>query len=152
MSNIHLRPRSKLWINCVGAGVWISGAAWLIARYVVKSQDALGLQNTSSEVWWLRVHGAFAFLALWTGGLLWGVHVVRAWKRGHHRWSGGALFTVLSILIVTGYLLYYVGNEGVRDIISWIHWILGLAIPVAYLIHRVARQSSRPGVHPGKDS
>jgi len=108
--------------------------------------------NTSSEVWWLRVHGAFAFLALWTGGLLWGVHVVRAWKRGHHRWSGGALFIVLSILIVTGYLLYYVGNEGARNIISWIHWILGLAIPVAYLIHRIAKQNSRPGVHPGKNT
>jgi hypothetical protein len=152
MSNIHLRPRSKLWINCVGAGVWLSGAVWLLVHYLVKPQDAFGLQNTSSEVWWLRVHGAFAFLALWTGGLLWGVHIVRAWKGGRHRWSGGSLFAVLSILIVTGYLLYYVGNEQARDIISLVHWILGLAIPIAYLIHRLAKHISRPGTRPGKYS
>jgi hypothetical protein len=142
MSNIHLRPRSKLWINCVGAGVWLSGAAWLIVHYLVKPQDAFGLQNTSTEIWWLRVHGAFAFLALWTGGLLWGVHVVRAWKGGRHRWSGGALFTALAILIATGYLLYYVGNEHARDIISSCHWLLGLVIPVCYLMHRIAKHIS----------
>jgi hypothetical protein len=117
----------------------MSGAAWLVVHHLVKPQDAFGLQNTSSEVWWLRVHGAFAFLALWTGGLLWGVHVVRAWRRGHNRWSGGALFAALSILIVTGYLLYYVGNEHARDIISWIHWVLGLAIPMSYGIHRLLK-------------
>jgi hypothetical protein len=142
MSNIHLRPRSKLWINCVGAGVWLSGSVWLLVHYLVKPQDAFGLQNTSSEVWWLRVHGAFALLALWTGGLLWGVHIARAWKNGRHRWSGGSLFAVLSVLIATGYLLYYVGNEQARDIISLVHWILGLVIPIAYLIHRLAKHIS----------
>jgi hypothetical protein len=139
MSNIHLRPRSKLWINCVGAGIWLSGVVWLIVHYLVNQQDAFGLQTTPSEIWSLKVHGAFAFLALWTGGLIWGVHVVRAWKGGRHRWSGGLLFTGLAVLIATGYLLYYVGDEHARDIISWIHWILGLMLPVAYLMHRIAK-------------
>jgi hypothetical protein len=152
MSNIHLRPGSKTWINAVGFGVWLSGVAWLIDHYFLKSEDALGLPNASAEVWWLRIHGAFAFLALWTAGLLWGVHVVRAWKGRRHRWSGGTLFTVLAVLIVTGYLLYYVGDERVRTIISGVHWIIGLAIPLAYLLHRIAKHLSLSQTRAGKKS
>ena len=55
-----------------------------------------------------------------------------------------------AILIVTGYLLYYVGNERVRNIISGVHWILGLAIPLAYLLHRIAKHFSLAQARAGK--
>jgi hypothetical protein len=143
MSRIHLTKRTRLWINCVGSGVWATGAGWLIAHYFVKPQDAFGL-HSSSEPWWLKAHGAFALLATWTGGLLWSMHVVKAWTRGLHRWSGGTLFGSLLLLIVSGYLLYYVGNDRARGIVSLTHWILGLAIPLAYLTHRIAKRIVRP--------
>ena len=31
-----------------------------------------------SEPWWLKAHGAFAFLSLWTAGVLWSLHVPKA--------------------------------------------------------------------------
>jgi hypothetical protein len=145
LANIHLTGHAKHWINAVGAGVWISGAGWLWVHYLLPRQDAFGLNP--AEPWWLKAHGAFAFLALWTGGLLWGLHVVKAWHEHRHRWSGGTLFGLLLVLIATGYLLYYAGDERVRGIVSPTHWILGLSLPVIYLLHRTVKKIRRRAPH-----
>ena len=140
MSGIRLANRVKTWINLIGLGVWISGGAWLVVHYWVNAQDGGELFVSPAEPWWLKVHGAFAFLAVWTGGLMWGLHIVRAWHRRRHRWSGGTLIGAVLVLIVSGYFLYYVGDERPRQIISLTHWILGLVLPVAYLTHRLAKK------------
>ena len=137
---IHLPNRIKTWINCIGLGVWISGAAWLMVHYWLEPEDAAGLPGSPAGPWWLKIHGAFAFLAIWTGGLVWGLHVVKAWHRRRHRWSGGIVIGSLLLLIVSGYLLYYVGEDHVRHGISLLHWILGLLIPLAYITHRLAKR------------
>ncbi len=139
---IHLPRRTRVWINGIGLGVWVTGAGWLLAHYFFEMPNSLGLPSNSSEVLWLKVHGAFAFLSLWTGGMLWGVHVLKAWRLRRHRWSGGVLFTALLALIITGYFLYYVAGDEAREIISKTHWILGLAFPVLYLIHRITKYFS----------
>jgi hypothetical protein len=53
------------------------------------------------------------------------------------------------LLILSGYFLYYVGDDRSRQIISKTHWILGLLLPLAYLIHRLAKKIPRP--QPGTD-
>lgn len=141
--NIHLSKRTRLWINSIGLGIWCSGAGWLIVHYLLKSQDAFG--RNPQEPTWLKLHGAFGFLAIWTFGILWGMHIVKAWHRHWHRRSGATLFGVLSALIVSGYLLYYVADDGARQAIALFHWILGLALPLAYLLHRIAKK-----LHPQK--
>ncbi len=143
MAGIHLSTRGKLLVNGVGLATWLSGAAWLVEHYLVQSRDAYGLPGNAFEPWWLKLHGAAAFLALWTGGLLWGIHIVKAWHTRHHRWSGGTLSAALLILIITGYLLYYVGDERARGIVSRLHWILGLLIPLPYLVHRLTKRVRR---------
>jgi len=144
MTGIRLTNRIKTWINGIGVGVWISGGAWLLVHYWLNPQDATSLSVSPAEPWWLKVHGAFAFLAVWNGGLLWGVHIVKAWHRRQHRWSGGALIGATLLLMVSGYLLYYVGDERSRQFISKTHWILGLLLPLAYLTHRLAKKIPRP--------
>jgi hypothetical protein len=141
MLRIRLAPKTRLWINFVGIGIWTTGLGWLIAHFLLNAQDPLGFANSSLEPLWLKAHGAFAFLALWTGGMLWGVHILRAWDSRRRRWSGTAVFSALLILIVTGYLLYYVADDGARGVISWAHWVLGLALPLAYLAHRLAKKA-----------
>jgi hypothetical protein len=141
MGIIHLSGKTKTWINLVGIGVWFTGLGWIIAHFFVKPQDSLGFANSSSEPIWLKVHGAFAFLALWTGGMLWGIHVVKAWGTHRHRWSGSILFAALLILIVSGYLLYYVADDSTRNAVSWSHWVIGIMLPLAYLAHRTAEKA-----------
>jgi hypothetical protein len=77
----------------------------VLVHYSLDPQDALSINP--AEPWSLKVHGAFAFLAVWSGGLMWGLHIVKAWHRRRHQWSGGALIGGLLLLIVSSYFLYY---------------------------------------------
>jgi|HubBroStandDraft_5_1064220.scaffolds.fasta_scaffold245303_1 hypothetical protein len=144
MTGIRLPNRIKTWINGVGLGVWASGAAWLLFHYWLYPQDGADFSVNPAVPWSLKIHGAFGFLAVWTGGLLWGLHIVKAWDRRRHRWSGGTLIGALLLLIVSGYFLYYAGDDRSRQVISKTHWILGLLLPLAYLIHRLAKTIRRP--------
>ena len=48
-------------------------------------------------------HGAMAFASLW---LMDGAtHVVRGWRLGRHRKTGGTLFATMALLILSGFLL-----------------------------------------------
>ena len=54
------------------------------------------------------------------------------------------------ILILTGYLLYYAGDDQPRAMISLLHWVIGLGAPLAYAVHRlwgrfIATRSSAAG-------
>src|SRR4029453_18717436 len=69
-------PRIVIYV--VGTGLWLTGALWLLFHYLLKRQGWLGGVQPL-ESWWLRLHGAFAFVAIWTFGLLWGTHVVPGW-------------------------------------------------------------------------
>jgi len=90
-------PRTRAWINGTGLGIWASGAGWLWFHYFLRRSGPFGPESHWLEPWWLKVHGAFAFLALWTGG---------------------TLFGALCALSVTGHLLYYVADDRARAIIS----------------------------------
>lgn len=138
-----LRPsrRERLLINLVGSGLWLSGGAWLICRYFLRQSGEWGPEPHVLEPWWLRLHGAFAFAALWTIGLLWGVHIARAWRTGDRRRTGLLLLAWLAVQAGTGYLLLYAGDDGVFGLLSPVHWVSGLALPAAYGLHRFLRRS-----------
>jgi hypothetical protein len=138
--HIHLSARTRFWINLIGVGVWGSGTAWLMAHYLFRAADAFELGTSPAEPLWLRIHAALGFLSIWTFGLLWSLHIVKAWNRHWHRLSGGTLFAALAALIVSGYLLYYIGDDRWRQVLSKLHWILGLLLPAAYVTHRLAKR------------
>ena len=48
------------------------------------------------------------------------------------------------LLTLTGYALYYAGDERIRPVISVLHWGLGLVLPAALLWHiLLGRRSSK---------
>ena len=145
----RLGGRTRTLVNLTGAGVWTTGVAWLGLHYFMVRPGAFGPEANPMEPWALKAHGAFGFLALWVGGLLWGVHVARGWGQHRRRWSGGLALGGLLALIVSGYLLYYIGAEQPRAITSIVHWAVGLALPLAYLVHRLAESRTRPAKPPG---
>lgn len=137
--------RARRWqLYIVGAGVWLSGALWLLFHYFFVTQGEFGPTENPLTAWWLRLHGAFAFAAIWIFGLLWAAHITAAWPRRRRRASGFALAGVFLVLIVSGYLLYYVGDDTVRPVISVLHWSIGLAAPAFFVLHRIRlRKRSR---------
>ena len=138
------RP-TRMALLIVGLGAWLSGGLWLLFHFFLTRQGEFGPQASPSEPWWLKLHGAFAFAAIWLFGLVWGVHIRVAWPSSRRRLSGGVLAAVLVWLVLSGYLLYYLGDDTVRSVVSVLHWAIGLACPVLYFLHRVRLRRRRLG-------
>jgi len=142
---IRLPASRRFAVYAVAAGVWVTGALWLVFHHFVRQPSPFGPEPSPLEPWWLRLHGAAAMAAVWIFGLLWGVHALNGWNARRRRWSGGVVFGLFLVLIATGWLLYYAGSEDLRSVGSLAHWVLGLAAPVAFLWHRfLAERSRRP--------
>ena len=150
----HLRKagaleRHQRWaLYIIGTGVWLTGGIWLLFHYLLIKQGEFGPTANPLEPWWLKLHGAFAFAAVWMFGLMWGIHIAKLWPHKRRRWSGGILTAIFVLLIVSGYLLYYVGDDRVRPLISALHWVIGLACLVLFARHRLRRRSIRPSLSP----
>ena len=127
-----------LYTTCIG--VWLTGILWLVFHFWFRRQTDFGVAAHPLEHWWLVAHGAFAFASLWMLGTLWRAHITRGWRARRHRKTGGTLFAAFMALVVSGYLLYYVGEDRWRDVLSPIHWIVGAALPLSFIGHWLLRR------------
>ena len=134
----------RLVVNAIGVGLWLTGALWLLFHYLLKRQGWLVAVHPL-ETWWLRVHAAFAFGAIWTFGFLWGTHVVPGWWIRRRVRSGVLLVAVAGWLMLSAYLLYYLGDENQRFVVSVLHWSVGLSCPALFLAHRWRARAHPPG-------
>jgi hypothetical protein len=121
--------------------LWASGVGWLVFRYFLRAPTEFGELPHPSEGWWLCLHGAAAFFALWLLGVFWPVHVLPAWK-SRRRSSGIVLGVITAWLVLSGFLLYYAGDDRARALIALLHWIVGLAIPLPFLWHALRGRSA----------
>lgn len=130
-----------LLLTISGGTLWISGAAWLLLHYFGQLQGDFGVETNPLEPWFLRLHGLVLIPALLGFGGLFVVHIPKGWKDTSQRVAGTALTSLVAILILSGYLLYYAGNETLRDWTSLCHWGLGLAVPLVFIWHYLGRRS-----------
>ncbi len=129
-----------------GASLWLSGAAWLLLHYYGQVQSEFGPETNPLEPWFLRVHGLVLLPALLGFGGLFVAHMPKGWKNRYQRTIGIALTTAFAVLILSGYMLYYVGDEALRDWTSIIHWALGLGTPALFIWHYLHGISKRRAV------
>lgn len=142
----RLARARRLGLSAVALGLWSSGTLWLLFHHFFERPGQFGSRPHPLESWWLSLHGAFGLAAIWTFGWLWSAHITKGWATGRQRWSGGLLVVILGGLTVSGYLLYYVGQEQLRALTSLLHWSAGLAAPIPFLLHRLReRDRRRPG-------
>jgi hypothetical protein len=139
--------RWQIWLLTIsGAVLWLSGAAWLLLHYYGQVEGEFGPETNPLEPWLLRLHGFALIPALLGFGGLFVVHMPKGWKNRYQRNLGVALTALMAMLILTGYLLYYVGDDAVRSWSSIIHWAIGLAAPIIFIWHylghkpRIARK------------
>lgn len=129
----RLSRRQERWIYAASALLLVTGLGWLADHYLFAASEDFARGNY--EALWLQLHGAAAMLGLVVFGSLFPAHIVRAW-RSRTNWSSGlCMLAVVAALVVTGYGLYYVGDEDTRPWISLAHWLTGLTAAVALSLH-----------------
>jgi len=124
----------------IGTGVW-----WLGVRYapnvVVGQPDDFA--RLAQEALALKVHGATAFATLFALGAMSAYHVRRGWALKRNRIMGSVLTAAFTLLIVTGYALYYLVSDSSHAPISVLHWALGLGLAPILIVHIVTGRRSR---------
>ncbi len=125
------------------ACTWFTGVLWLVTHYFFTHQGEFGVEPSAMEPWWLRLHGAAAFFSLWLAGLIWAVHARQGIARTKRRPSGLLLIGSFVVLALSGYLLYYSTGEVARDVVRLLHWSLGLAAAIPFLLHSLKARAAR---------
>ncbi|HEU4604021.1 MAG TPA: hypothetical protein VFS24_18750 [Steroidobacteraceae bacterium] len=119
--------------------LWLSGAAWIVFHYLLPAQTEFGLGPNPAEPVLMKVHGAIAVFAVALLGWISARHVGENWLRNRKRISGIAILSAYILLVVTGYSLYYLLQDDVRERIGQAHEILGAASLVFALFHWIRR-------------
>lgn len=144
---IRLRRDYRYFLYFVFGLLFISGAAWGYFNYLSpRSEDFEQAAKSLS----MKIHGAMAMATLVLIGAMLTTHVRFSWRANRNRFNGTLFLTTLGILIVTGYGLYYAGNERLRAWTSWIHLAVGLALPGLLFIHIMVGRRTRPLSHAQK--
>lgn len=139
--SIRLKRVHRYLFYAVLALLFVSGAAWAYAQYLITSPNE-ATQSVKSFA--LKIHGAAAMATLVLIGTILTTHVRFAWRARRNRGNGVLFLTVLAILTLTGYGLYYAGDERLRAWTSWIHLALGLVLPILLVLHVMLGRGTRP--------
>ncbi|WP_176590289.1 hypothetical protein [Sphingobium sp. EM0848] len=143
---LHLKTaklaRWQIRLLCWSGGLlWGTGAAWLILHNFFQIEGEFGPEANPAEPWLLRMHGAAMLVTILALGSLLVVHVWRGWTYRSQRLLGGVMTALSTILILTGYLLYYLTEDGLRGNAALIHWLLGImALPLFVLHYRQGKR------------
>lgn len=138
---IKLHPIQKICTYVGLLAVAASGVWWSYLHDLMAS-TAYDLMHSL-----LVIHGAFAFVSMLLIGALIPQHIRMAWNAKRNRISGGTMTAITLIIVVTGFGLYYAG-EDYRDLVKWVHLVLGLISVAALLLHiLLGRRSAKPHVY-----
>lgn len=115
----------------------VTGLAWLAFDYGVRIDGEFGPEHHPAERWSLIVHGIAAYAFLVVGGALIPVHIKSGWTQRRNLKSGLWLGLSCSVAAITALGLYYLGDEAVRPVTSIAHWLVGIVILPALLVHAI---------------
>ena len=150
-SRHHINLRLERWHRrCVyfsSAALFLSGAAWLLARHFLRPVGQFGETIHPLEPWAMKLHGGAAMLMLFFLGSLMNAHIRRALKAGRNLATGWGMIVSMLVLILSGFGLYYVAGESDRPLWSVLHWVVGLAMAVLLVVHIVAGRRGHPRAH-----
>ncbi len=140
---LRLSRRHRVWLHSTFTLLFLSGALWWILHRWFQVESDFGPQPHPAQRWLIPLHGAAAMLTLVVIGTLIPLHIKRGWQARLNRPNGILLIAFISLLSLSGYALYYSGNESLRSFASSAHTVLGLALPAMLLWHIVSGRRAR---------
>ena len=138
----RLRRPHRYSLYLVGGVLLATGAAWAAFHYVPQwlgVDERSGIEINAALI---KLHGAAAMFSLVLIGTTLARHVGAGWQAARNKLSGIAILALAVLLIITGYLLYYAGDEQLRETSSVLHLAAGVILPAFVIAHawRLMRQ------------
>ena len=134
-NGMKLSYRHRFWFYSSFRILFLSGLLWVFVHYFKSYHNEIGQTTHPAESWALKIHGGAAMFTLVLLGTLIPLHMKKGWKAKINRKTGVILIGTNLILILTGYGLYYVGRDDIRNMTSWIHTVLGIFLPLIIFWH-----------------
>ena len=130
--NVVTRLHRRL-VYAVLAVLFLSGCEWTLIDW---GETAL----PPGKPMLMTIHGAAAMIALVLVGAMLPAHVPVGWAIRRNQSSGAGTLAAWLLLAVTGWLLYYAGDEWLRHAASVLHLAIGFALPAALAAHVLSRK------------
>lgn len=138
-----LGPLGRSALYAISTLLWLSGSCWLYYAYLAPAQDPFGSGTHPAQPLLLELHGAAAMAFLVLFGTLLPTHVEPGWRQRRHRFSGLSLVVASAVLVLSGWGLYYLGEESLRNATSILHSFVGVVAPVLLAVHVRATRRKR---------
>lgn len=130
----QISPRHRRILHAVSLVLLISGAAWAWVHHLDEQGNA-GDGFRYLKPWLMKAHGFAAVGFVLLLGTLLPTHVRRSWHARKNRTNGAFFLGAMSLLTLSGYVLYYLGDETWRNAASQFHLWLGLSSPLLLFWH-----------------
>jgi hypothetical protein len=129
-------------ILVVCALLWLSGALWLLVHRMFPGHNEFGPLPNPWEAPLMRLHGLIAVATVFLFGWIGASHILVRWSAVRNRRSGLWLLGCASVLLASGYALYYT-TGAFHDAAGSLHEWLGLAAIVFALTHWLRVRATR---------
>jgi len=126
-------PRAAAYL--IIATLWITGCTWLLLEQLIAKRGPFGVIPHPLEPPLLLIHGVAALFSLYLLGWISAHHVLRWWTRRLRRVSGGILATLLAVLALSGFALFFLSDDRWLHAMALVHEILGVALTVFAIQH-----------------
>jgi hypothetical protein len=120
----------KYFVQIAMLSCSLTGTAYLLGHEFQIERAIFGAHSV------LAWHGIAAILATIALGSALPFHLKAGLKSKRKLWSGLSQLAFLTILLVSGALLYY-GPAEIRDGVIATHWMIGIAFLAIFLLHGV---------------
>jgi heme A synthase len=81
------------------------------------------------------LHTFLGFIVIAIVGALSALHMRQGWNKKSERRTGLGLTILISLLVLTGLAIYYLGDESASIVASFMHLAIGLLLPLIYIWH-----------------
>jgi hypothetical protein len=131
---LQLSYRHRRTLYAVSLILLLSGAVWAWFHHLDEAGKASPALREANP-WLMKVHGWAALgFAVLLGSLI-PVHIRHSWHARKNRKNGVFFVIAISLLTLSGYALYYLGDETLRNAASQFHLWLGLVAPLLLIWH-----------------
>jgi len=137
MNSMSFSIKERIVYYAVFLVLFLSGVVWLVLHYFCGAVGEFGVMSNPLESKVLCIHGVAAFGFAFIFGNIWAIHVKFGIQKKYKKnFKSGVMNALLvTILIMTGLLLYYAGNDMVRITASVMHWVCGILLFVVIVLH-----------------